>query len=70
VLGAHARQVAGDHAAAARQRGRGRTGSATPAQLSATLASATGPSGRFARLAYEAEVQAFILDAMGYQAAR
>ena len=25
----------------------------------------TGPSGRFARLAYEAEVQAFILDAMG-----
>jgi oligopeptidase B len=25
----------------------------------------TGPSGRFARLAYEAEMQAFILDAMG-----
>jgi len=29
----------------------------------------TGPSGRFARLGYEAEVQAFILDAMGYRAA-
>jgi oligopeptidase B len=28
----------------------------------------TGPSGRFARLAYEAEVQAFILDAMGLPA--
>ena len=25
----------------------------------------TGPSGRFAQLAYEAEVQAFILSAMG-----
>jgi oligopeptidase B len=30
----------------------------------------TGPSGRFARLAYEAEVQAFILDAMGIESPR
>jgi hypothetical protein len=28
----------------------------------------TGPSGRFAQLAYEAEVQAFILSAMGLAA--
>ena len=59
--GARAREVGGEAARDRRRRGRARSCSGSNSALGAH----GGPSGRFAQVNYEAEVHAFVLDAMG-----
>lgn len=49
----------------ARLRATDTTGSTVLFRAELAAGARTGPSGRFAHLAYESEVQAFVLDTMG-----